>query len=111
MTIDNLLDLSNEEIHDWINQMINTEPDQKYKLICEEYHKNIENDFNTEWKQKKFKWFFKKRRQNKLRTEIFRCYTAPVFYLIEEIIEETLPQTINDDYFGKFVDIHNIVCD
>ena len=48
MTIGNLLDLYNEEIHDWINQMINTEPDQKYKLICEEYHKNIENDFNTE---------------------------------------------------------------
>ena len=69
-----------------------------------EYYDNIERDFQEEWSKKHFKWFFTKRRQKKLRDKITHRYAGPVFWLIEEIIEDTLPKMV-DENFQKFVDI------
>jgi hypothetical protein len=106
--IDNLLSKSNEEICDWFRkEIIEAELDPEYKRRLEEYHQKIENDFNEEWSKKHFKWFFTKRRQKKLRAQIVRRYTAPVFWLIEDMIEDILPQTINEN-FQQFVDVKNV---
>lgn len=105
---DSLLNMSNEELREWFNnEVIMGEPDPEFHRICIEYHRNIENDFEKKWSQKKFKWFAKRYRQNKLMTEIYRRYRNPVFYLIEKTIEETLPN-ITDDFFNCFVDFKNV---
>lgn len=103
--LDNLLNMTNGEIREYFRKEIfEKEPDSEFKRRLEEYRDNIERDFQEEWSKKRFKWFFKKRRQKKLRAKIARCYTAPVFWLIEEVIEDTLPKVI-DENFQKFVDI------
>ena len=108
MITDDLLSKSNEELIELFrNAIIETEPDPEYKRRLEEYHQKIENDFNEEWSRKHFKWFFTKRRQNKLRYQITRRYTPPVFWIIEDMIEEMLPQTTNEN-FQQFVDIKNV---
>jgi hypothetical protein len=83
------------------------ESDPEYKRRMEEYHQKIENDFNEEWLRKHFKWFFTKLRQKKLRHQIARRYTPPVFWIIEDIIDETLPKMFNEN-FQEFVDVKNI---
>ena len=101
--IDDLLSKSNEEIHDWFRkEIIEAEPDPEYKRRLEEYHQKIENDFNEEWSKKHFKWFFTKRRQKKLRTQIMRRYTAPVFWFIEDMIEDILPKTTNEFFWTDY---------
>jgi hypothetical protein len=44
-------------------------------------YKDAINDFNSEWSKKKFKWFFKRYRQNKLMKEI--VYRQPLYYITE----------------------------
>lgn len=108
MMIDDLLSKSNEELREWFRkEIIEAEPDPEYKRRLEEYHQKIENDFNEEWSKKHFKWLFTKHRQKKLRAQIVRRYTAPVFWLIEDMIEDILPQTINEN-FQQFVDIKDV---
>ena len=89
------------------NTILNTEPDQEFKLRLEEYRQNIENDFQEEWSKKKFKWFFKKRRQKKLRSKIFRRYQSPIFWIVEDILEDMLPKAIEHS-FDNFVDIKDV---
>ena len=104
----NLLSMTNEELCSWFrNEIIETKPDPEWKRRLEEYHNNIERDFQEEWSKKHFKWFFTKRRQKKLRYQATRRYTSPVFWLIEDIIEDMLPQTINEN-FQQFVDIKDV---
>lgn len=106
--IDGLLGKSNEELIEWFRAtIIEAKPDLEYKRRLEEYHQKIENDFNEEWSKKHFKWFFTNRRQKKLRYQITRRYTAPVFWLIEDIIDDTLPKMTNE-FFGQFVDVKEI---
>ena len=106
--IDDLFGKSNGELVEWFQkEIIEAEPDPEYKRRLEEYHQKIENDFNEEWSRKHFKWLFTKRRQKKLRAQIVRRYTAPVFWLIEDMIEEMLPQTINEN-FQQFVDVKDV---
>lgn len=96
-----------EYAYNKIKEFSNYELDPEYKRRLEEYHQKIENDFNAEWSKKKFKWFFKKRRQQKLRSEITRRYSGPVFWLIEDILDDMLPKTTNA-FFGQFVDVKNL---
>ena len=104
----NLLSMNNEELCSWFrNEIIETKPDPEWKRRLEEYHNNIERDFQEEWSKKHFKWFFTKRRQKKLRYQVTHRYTSPVFCLIEDIIEDMLPQTINEN-FQQFVDIKDV---
>ena len=108
MMIDDLFGKSNGELVEWFQkEIIEAEPDPEYKRRLEEYHQKIENDFNEEWSRKHFKWLFTKRRQAKLRYKITRRYTPPMFWIIEDIIEETLPKTFNEN-FQRFVDVKNI---
>ena len=107
--IDNLLDKSDDELRDCLLKVISeTKPDQTYQQRLEEYHNNIERDFQAEWSCKRFKWLFAKRRQANLRAEITRRYTAPLFWIVEDIIEETLVSNWqNSEFFGKFVEVNN----
>lgn len=107
-TLENLLSMTNEELRNWLRNVINKTAEDahhaEYQRRCEERRQNIENDFNAEWSKKHFKWFFKKCRQKRLLGEIELRYPGPVFWLIEDIIEQTLPKTTNE-FFGQFIDI------
>ena len=106
--IDNLLGKSNAEIIDWFrNEMHKYQTSSyyaEYHRRCEERRQNIEREFVSEWSKKHFKWFFKKRRQKKLHREIELRYPGQMFWIIEDIIDETLAKTTNA-WFGKIVDV------
>ena len=102
-------DINFEELRNKILDFSNYEPDPEYQRRLEEYHKKIEDDFQAEWPKKKFKWFFKKRRQQKLRTQISHRYSGPVFWLIEDMLDDIFDnQWQNSEYFNKFVDFKDV---
>ena len=106
--VNKLLNMSNEELRNWFRtEVINSTSDPEWERRLKEYHDNIERDFQDEWSKKHFKWFFTKRRQKKLRAQITRRYSGPVFWIIEEVIEDTLPKAINES-INQFVDIKDI---
>ena len=104
-----MIDINLEELRDKIIDCANYEPDPEYKKRLEEYHKKIEDDFQAEWSKKKFKWLFKKRRQQKLRAQISRRYSGPVFWIIEDVLDDILTSQWQDsEFFGEFVDVKDI---
>ncbi len=104
-----MTDINLEELRNKILDFSNYELDPEYKRRLEEYHKKIEDDFQNEWSKKKFKWFFKKRRQQKLRSEITRRYSGPVFWIIEDILDDIFSnQCQYSEYFGQFVDVKDV---
>ena len=108
--LENLLSMTNEELRDWFRkEIIEAKPDPEWERRLKEYYDNIERDFQEEWSKKHFKWFFTKWRQKKLRYKVSRRYTDPVFWLIEEVVEDTLvKQWETPEFFGQFVDIKDI---
>lgn len=108
--VDNLLNMTNEKLRDWFRQeIVEAKPDPEWERRLKEYYDNIERDFQEEWSKERFKWFFTKRRQKKLRYKVTRRYTSPVFWLIEDVVEDMLvSQWQNSEYFDKFVDIKEI---
>ena len=58
----------------------------------------INQEFEAEWENKKFKWVFPKYRRNKLYDKIFHKYNHPICELIREVIN-LLP----------LIDIKNII--
>ena len=108
--IDNLLNKSNEELRDWFRkEIIEAKPDPEWDRRIKEYHDNIERDFQEEWAKKHFKWFFTKRRQKKLRYKVTRRYTEPVFWIIEEVVDDMLgKQWETPEFFESFVDFKAI---
>jgi hypothetical protein len=104
-----MIDINLEEIRNKIIDFSNYEPDPEYQKRLEEYRKKIEDDFQAEWPKKKFKWLFKKRRQQKLRAQISRRYSGPVFWIIEDVLDDLLSSQGQDsEFFGKFVDVKDI---
>lgn len=108
--------LTNEEIRKCIQRIASEPSDPEFKKRCEEYHKAINEDFEESWTRKRFKWFFKKRRQKKLMREVRLRHMDldPLFLLIENVIDDVLPKTDNE-FFGQIVDINknttDIVCE
>lgn len=112
MTYDNLFNITNEEAVEWFRATLKVEPDPEYKRRLKEYYQNIERDFQEEWAKKKCKWFFTKYRQKKLKYKIYLRYESPLFWLIEDTIEEILPQACRtNNFFNNFVEIKNIASD
>ena len=106
--LENLLNMSNEELREWLRtEIVEAKPDPEWERRLKEYYDNIERDFQEEWSKKHFKWFFTKRRQKKLRNKVTHRYAGPVFWLIEEIIDDMLPKMV-DENFQKFVDIKDM---
>ena len=104
-----MTDINFEELRNKILDFSNYELDPEYKRRLEEYDKKIEDDFQAEWPKKKFKWFLIKRRQQKLRTQISHRYSGPVFWIIEEMLDDLLPKAWeNSEYFNKFVDVRDV---
>lgn len=104
-----MIDINLEKIRNEIIGLSNYEPDPEYQKRLEEYHKKIEDDFQTEWPKKKCKWFFKKRRQQKLRRQISHRYSGPVFWIIEDMIDDVFSnQWQSSEFFGQFVDVKDI---
>ena len=104
-----MIELHIDDIRDKLRDYDNYELDPEYKKRLEEYHKKIEDDFRAEWSKKKFKWFFKKRRQQKLRSKIAHRYAGPVFWLIEDVLDDILSnQCQYSEYFNQFVDVKDI---
>lgn len=89
-----MIDINFEELRNKLIDYGNYEPDPELQRRLEEYHQKIEEDFQKEWSKKKFKWFFKKRRQVKLKAKIFRRYQAPIFWIVEDILEDVMPKAI-----------------
>ena len=79
----------------------------QYKQDLKEYKEKFENEFQTEWSKKKFKWFFKKRRQRKLKYKIYRRHCKPIFELMEDMINDISPKAIEIS-FDNFADIKDI---
>lgn len=108
--------LTNEEIRKCIQRIASEPIDPEFKKRCEEYNKAVNEDFEESWSQKKFKWFFKKRRQKKLMREVrFRHMDLdPIFLLLENVIDDALPKT-ERECFSQFIDINknttDIVCE
>ena len=96
-----------DEIHNKLRDYDSYEPDPKYKKQLEEYYKKIEDEFQEEWSKKKFKWFFKERRQVKLKSKIFRRYQLPIFCTIEDALGDMLPKAIEFS-FDQMIDIKDI---
>ena len=104
-----MIDINLEKIRNEIIGLSNYEPDPEYQKRLEEYHKKIEDDFQAEWPKKKFKWFFKKRRQQKLRRQISHRYSGPVFWIIEDMIDDIFSNQLQySEFFGQFVDVKDI---
>lgn len=113
----------NEAIREEFKQVLNAEPTPRDKEIEEILHQEKEE---YEIKKKEFytnplHWSNNKRRMhglpvlrgkvNKCRSKTFPSFrpTPRVFFLIEDIIEETLCENWKDDkFFDKFVDIKHI---
>jgi hypothetical protein len=107
----NLFDMSNEELIKWFRaEILEAEPDPEWRRRLAEYHQKIERDFQEEWSKKRCKWFFTKRRQKKLRYKITQRYSGPVFWLIEDALDDLWPQAFEHG-FGEFIDVKNIVCE
>ena len=105
ITSETLLNMSNKELCEWFRKdILESESDPDWKQRLEEYYNNIERDFQEEWSNKRFKWFFQKYRQKKLRSKIMRRYQGPLFWIIEDVIDELLPKTI-DEHLQQFVDV------
>lgn len=105
-----LLNMTNKEIIEWFRKETdNTMSNPEFIRRLAEYNQNIKNDFQTEWSKKKFKWFFKKYRQKKLRTKILRRYQSPIFQCVEDTIEDILSTSFQtDNFFADFVDIKDM---
>lgn len=110
MILENLLNMTNEEIIKWFRKETgNAMSNPEFIRRLAEYSQNIKNDFQTEWSQKKFKWFFKKYRKKKLMAKIYRRYQHPTFGVIEDIIEDIFSTSFQTDGFlTDFVDIKDI---
>ena len=100
--IDALLNMTDEELMEFFRTALSTHIDPDLKRRIEERRKNIQNDFEKEWFRKHLKWFFKKYRQKKLLRQIELRYPSLALWLIEETINNALPDTT--EYFGEFVD-------
>ena len=79
----------------------------QYKQDLKEYKTKLQNEFETEWSKKKFKWFFRRYRQRKLKSKIFRRHSRPIFELMEDIIEDTFPKVIGFS-FDQMTDIKDV---
>lgn len=79
----------------------------QYEQDLKEYREKLQNEFETEWSKKKFKWFFKNYRQRKLKSKILRRHRRPIFELMEDILEEMLPKTIEVS-FDNLADINDV---
>ena len=77
------------------------------KQNIKEYKENLKYEFDTEWSTKKFKWFLKKYRQRKLKTKIYRRHCRPIFELVADILEDTLPKAIEFS-FDQLTDINDV---
>ena len=100
------LNMTNEELIEWFRkEVIEYKPDPEFHTRCIERLRNIENDFEAEWSQKKFKWFFKNRRQAKLMKEIESRYPGPLFWILEDTVSEIWPEEwTENEYYNEFVD-------
>lgn len=77
------------------------------KQDISEYAEKFNNEFQTEWSKKKFKWFFKKYRQRKLRFKIYRRHCRPIFELVEDVLDDMLPKAIWSS-FDLMTDIKDV---
>ena len=76
-------------------------------MLLEEYRNRTDSEFQKEWSKKKFKWFLKNRRQNRLRTKIFRRHTCTIFPVIEYIVDECIPKVV-DNVVDNMIDIKDV---
>ena len=77
------------------------------KQDIQEHTEKLKYEFETEWSKKKFKWFFKNRRQRKLKSKIYRRHRRPLFELTEDILDDVLPKAIWPS-FDQLTDIKDV---
>ena len=106
--LDNLLSMTNEEVIEWFRKdILEKEPGTEWMQRLKEYRQKIDSDFKVEWSKKHFKWFFKKCRQQKLRSKIVWRYASPIDEIVEECIDDLLPRVITGT-IDSFADIKDI---
>ena len=71
------------------------------------YSKAFEVEFERLWEKKHCKWFFPKRRKEKLRRQLLARKKEELYNLIEECISEILPEKIEES-LNFFINIKDI---
>ena len=101
-----LTPLTEEQFREEILKYI---PDQDvFVAKLDSYNQKIQIEFEQEWSKQKFKWFFPKRRKEKLRVKIWRKYSYPIFDLVDDCIETMLPKAMDNCFFEDMVDIKDV---
>ncbi len=75
--------------------------------LLQGYKQQIDDDFHKEWSKQHFKWFFKKRRQKKLRSKIFRRYQVGIFSITHDWIQDEIDRILNES-IDNLVDIKDV---
>ncbi len=71
------------------------------------YKQQIDDEFQAEWSKQRFKWFFKKRRQRKLRSKIFRRYQSGIFSVTQDWIQGEVKKVIEES-IDNFINIKDV---
>lgn len=71
------------------------------------YKQQMDDDFNAEWSKQRFKWFMKKRRQEKMRNKIFRRYKMGIYSITEDYIQGEVNKAIEESLDG-FVTVKDL---
>lgn len=102
-----LLNASEQEIRDWfLKDILEDEVVPEWRRRFEELKRKVENDFQAAWSKQHFKWFFTKRRRRKLKAKIWRRHQGPIFYTLQDLIDDLWIQSLSDNsFFDRFVDV------
>lgn len=71
------------------------------------YKQQMDDDFNAEWSKQRFKWFMKKRRQEKMRNKIFRRYKMGIYSITEDYIQGEVNKAIEES-LDRFVTVKDL---
>ena len=71
------------------------------------YKQQMDDDFNAEWSKQRFKWFMKKRRQEKLHNKIFRRYEMGIYSTTDDYIQGEANKIL-EETIDKFVSIKDL---
>jgi hypothetical protein len=69
------------------------------------YSKNMREEFEQEWRNRKFKWLFKNKRKSKIKSKIYKKYRFEIFDIVDKICGIEIPIRIEETIEGfQYID-------